>query len=162
QTHVALDLAHRPAAQHARKLLAHGAAPGRRGGLASGLASALVWGGLARGSLARGGIGAPALAAGWILPALAPLPLGPPPLPLAPAPLGGRGRFACGGRRHVAVEARLLLVVERAVERRERGLDRVECCKRGADPLLHRLEPRRRRHRRRAHVLRAVGGEALR
>src|SRR5215470_10872680 len=60
QAHVALDLAHRPAAQHRRKLLAHGAAPGRRGGLASGLAG----GGLARGSLARGGIGAPSIAAG--------------------------------------------------------------------------------------------------
>src|SRR5262249_57696969 len=60
QTHVALDLAPRPAAQHRRKLLAHGAAPAGRGGLASGLA----WGGLARGSLARGGIGAGAIAAG--------------------------------------------------------------------------------------------------
>src|SRR5262245_60006392 len=53
QTPVALDLAHRPAAQHRRKLLAHGA-PAGRGGLASGLA----WGGLARGSLAGGGVGA--------------------------------------------------------------------------------------------------------
>src|SRR5262249_5765350 len=58
QTHVALDLAHRPAAQHRRQLFAHGAAPAGRGGLASGLA----WGGLARGSLARGGIGAGAIA----------------------------------------------------------------------------------------------------
>src|SRR5262249_38508613 len=48
--HVALDLAPRPAAQHRRKLLAHGA-PAGRGGLASGLA----WGGLARGRLAGGG-----------------------------------------------------------------------------------------------------------
>src|SRR5262249_20217958 len=67
-------------------------------------------------------------------------------------------RIACGRRRHVAVEARLLLVVERAVEGRERGLDRIEGRERGVDPLLHRLEPRRRR---RGHVLRAVGGEAL-
>src|SRR5262245_11910621 len=73
---------------------------------------------------------------------------------------GGRGRTRSGRgrRRHVAVEARLLLVVERAVEGRERGLDRVEGRKRGVDPLLHRLEPRRRR---RGHVLRAVGGEPL-
>jgi len=60
QTHVALDLAHRPAAQHRRKLLAHGAVPTGRGGLASGLA----WGGLARASLAGGGVGAGAIAAG--------------------------------------------------------------------------------------------------
>src|SRR5262249_61810546 len=60
QAHVALDLAPRPAAQHRRKLLADGAAPAGRRGLASGLA----WGGLARGSLARGGIGAGAIAAG--------------------------------------------------------------------------------------------------
>src|SRR5262249_60415039 len=72
QTHVALDLAHRPAAQHRRKLLAHGAAPAGRGGLASGLA----WGGLARGSLARGGVGAGALAAGLTLPAAPPPPPG--------------------------------------------------------------------------------------
>src|SRR5262249_56975654 len=69
QTHVALDLAHRPAAQHARKLFAHGA-PGRRG--------SLTWSGLARGSLARGGIGAGAVAAGGISSARAP-PLPPPP-----------------------------------------------------------------------------------
>src|SRR5262249_30971882 len=62
-------------------------------------------------------------------------------------------------RRHVAVEARLLLVVERAVEGRERGLDRLERRERGVDPLFHRLEPRRQR---RGHVLRAVGGEPLR
>src|SRR5262245_61332043 len=73
---------------------------------------------------------------------------------------GGRGRTRCGRgrRRHVAVEARLLLVVERAVEGRERGLDRVEGRERGVNPLLHRLEPRRRR---RGHVLRAVGGKTL-
>src|SRR5262249_19759348 len=75
----------------------------------------------------------------------------------------GRGRrlarMGRGGRRNVAVEARLLLVVERAVEGRERGLDRLEGRERGVDPLLHRLEPRRRR---RGHVLRAVGGEPLR
>src|SRR5262249_58779661 len=87
QAHVALDLAHRPAAQHARKLLAHGAAPAGRGGLASGLA----WGGLARGSLARGGIGAPSIAAGWILPAPAPLPPGLAPGGRAPR-LGPRPR----------------------------------------------------------------------
>src|SRR5262249_15883066 len=56
QTHVALDLAHRPAAQHRRELFAHGAAPAGRGGL--------TWGGLARGSLAGGGVGAGAIAAG--------------------------------------------------------------------------------------------------
>jgi hypothetical protein len=73
----------------------------------------------------------------------------------------GRGltRSGRGRRRHVAVEARLLLVVERPVEGRERGLDHVEGFKRGVDALLHRLEPRRRR---RAHVLRAVGGKPLR
>jgi hypothetical protein len=46
-----------------------------------------------------------------------------------------------------------------SVEGRERRLDRVEGRKRRVDPLLHRLEPRRRRH---GHVLRAVGGEPLR
>src|SRR5262245_36180307 len=81
------------------------------------------------------------------------------PLLLRVAPGRGRTRSGRGRRRHVAVEARLLLVVERAVEGRERGLDRVEGRKRGVDPLLHRLEPRRRR---RGHVLRAVGGEPLR
>src|SRR5262249_13879207 len=70
QTHVALDLAHRPAAQHARKLLAHGA-PAGRGGLASGLA----WGGLARGRLAGGGVSAGAIAPGG----------------------GARGAEGCGG-----------------------------------------------------------------
>src|SRR5262245_18703868 len=80
------------------------------------------------------------------------------PLLLRLAPGRGLTRIGRGRRRHVAVEARLLLVVERAVEGRERGLDRVEGRERGVDPLLHRLEPRRRR---RGHVLRAVGGEAL-
>jgi hypothetical protein len=54
QAHVALDLAHRPVAQHRRKLFARGA-PGRRGGWAGR--------GLTRGRLARGGVGAPAIAA---------------------------------------------------------------------------------------------------
>src|SRR5262249_42556742 len=80
------------------------------------------------------------------------------PLLLRLAPGRGLTRSGRGRCRHVAVEARLLLVVERAVEGRERGLDRVEGRERGVDPLLHRLEPRRRR---RGHVLRAVGGEAL-
>src|SRR5262249_43182175 len=132
QAHVALDLAHRPAAQRRGKLLAHGA-PAGRGGFASGLA----WGGLARGSVAGGGVGAGAIAAGGILPALA-------PVVLRVAPGCGLTRIGRGRRRHhVAVEARLLLVVERAVEGRERGLDRVEGRKRGVDALLHRLEPRR-------------------
>src|SRR5215475_3160675 len=138
QTHVALDLAHRPAAQHRRKLFAHGAAPAGRGGLT-------------RSGLAGGGVGAGAIAAGGILAALA-------PLLLRIAPGRGLARSGRGRRRHVAVEARLLLVVERAVEGRERGLDRVEGRERGVDPLLHRLEPRRRR---RGHVLRAVGGKTL-
>src|SRR5262249_56143629 len=56
------------------------------------------------------------------------------------------------------IEAGLRLAAGRAVEGRGRGLDRVEGRERGVDPLLHRLEPRRRR---RGHVLRAVGGEAL-
>src|SRR6516165_6599665 len=146
QTHVALDLAHRPAAQHPRKLFAHGAAPAGRGGLASGLA----WGGLARGRFARRGVGAPPMASRRILLARVGADVAP-PRGLARS---GRGRR----RHHVAVEARLLLVVERAVEGRERGLDRVEGRERGVDPLLHRLEPRRRR---RGHVLRAVGGEPL-
>src|SRR5262249_9655130 len=80
------------------------------------------------------------------------------PLLLRLAPGRGLTRSGRGRCRHVAVEARLLLVVERAVEGRERGLDRVEGREHGVDPLLHRLEPRRRR---RGHVLRAVGGEAL-
>src|SRR5262249_31382184 len=75
------------------------------------------------------------------------------------APGRGLTRSGRGRHRHVAVEARLLLVVERAVEGRERGLDRVEGRERGGDALLHRLEPRRRR---RGHVLRAVGGKPLR
>src|SRR5215831_19251629 len=66
-------------------------------------------------------------------------------------------RIGRGRRRQVAVEARLLLVVERAVEGRERGLDRVEGRKRGVDPLLHRLEPRRRRG-----ALGLVAADALR
>src|SRR5262249_59037813 len=107
----ALVSARGPAAQHRRKLLAHGA-PAGRGGLASGLA----WGGLARGRLAGGGGGAGAIAAGGIVSALA-------PLLLRLAPGRGRTRIGRGRRRQVAVEARLLLVVERAVEGRERGLD---------------------------------------
>jgi len=72
----------------------------------------------------------------------------------------GRSLTRSRGRRrhHVAVEARLLLVVERAVERLQRRLHLIEHRKRCVDPLLHRLEPRRRR---RGHVLWAVGGEAL-
>jgi len=50
QTHVALDLAHRPVAQHRRKLFARGA-PGRRGGRAFGA-----------------GISAPPIAPGGVLP----------------------------------------------------------------------------------------------
>src|SRR5262249_20988367 len=124
-----------------RKLLAHGAAPAGRSGL--------TWGGLARGSLPRGGVGAPAMPPrGILLPRVV----------AGLAPARRLTRIGRGRRRQVAVEARLLLVVERAVEGRERGLDRVEGRERGVDPLLHRLEPRRRR---RGHVLRAVGGEAL-
>src|SRR5262249_46714554 len=95
------------------------------------------------------GIGAPAMAPRRIL--LTRVGVAP-ARGLAPS---GRGRRC----HHVAVEARLLLVVERAVERLQRRLDRVEGRKRGVDPLLHRLEPGRRR---RGRVLRAVGGEALR
>src|SRR5262249_61644919 len=111
---------HRRAAPHRRKLLAH-RAPGGAGGVArGGLASGLAWGGLARGSLARGGVGAPALAAGGILSALAPL-----AMRVAPSrrlARSGRGRR----HHHVAVEARPLLVVERARERLPRGLDPVQ------------------------------------
>src|SRR5262249_58007704 len=127
QPPAALDPAHGPPAQHRRKLLAHGAPAGRSG---------LTWGGLARGSLAGGGVGAGAIAAGGILSALAPI-----LLRLAP----GRGltRSGRGRRRQGAVEARLLLVVERAVEGRERGLERVAGRGRGDGPLLPRLDPRR-------------------
>src|SRR5262249_58624589 len=97
QPHVALDLTHRPDAQHGGQLVARAAPAGR--GLAH---SALSGGGLA-----RGGIGAPAVAAGRIILS----PLAPLLLRLAPA---RRSRRRC---RQVAVEARLLLVVERAVER---------------------------------------------
>src|SRR5262249_17251156 len=105
QTHVALDLAPRPAPPHRRKLVRHGAAPGRGGGLASGL----TWGGLARGRLARGGIGAPALAAGVIFSALPP-----PPPRLA----GGRGRPRSrrGATPPVAVKPGRLPLVARAVK----------------------------------------------
>src|SRR5258708_1066511 len=78
----------------------------------------------------------------------------------APARGGGPQRGGGGGGSgDVGGEAGLLGVVERAVERRQRRLHLVERRKRGVDPLLHRLEPRRRR---RGHVPRAVGGEALR
>jgi hypothetical protein len=69
-----------------------------------------------------------------------------------PRPGGGR-------RRHVAVEPRLLLVVERGVERLQLGLDGVEGRERRGDALLRRLEPRRGRG---GNVLRAVGGKPLR
>src|SRR5262245_36541378 len=85
-------------------------------------------------------------------------------LPLAPiflrlAPAGRLGRVRRGRRRHAAVEARLLLVVERAIERLQLRLDRVVCRKGGGEALLRRLEPRRGRGR---NVLRALGGEPLR
>src|SRR5262249_50935794 len=109
-------------AQHRRKLLAR-AIPAGRGGSALGA--------FARGRLARGGVGAPAIVARRI--PLAPL------LPrLAATRISRVGRGPC---RHVAVEARLLLVVERGVECLQLGLDRVECFERGVDALLHRLEP---------------------
>src|SRR5262249_27436592 len=79
------------------------------------------------------------------------------PLLLRLAPGRGLTRSGRGRCRHVAVEAALGPVVERAVEGRERGLDGAEGRERGVDPLLHRLEPRRRRGGR---VVRAVGGEA--
>src|SRR5229473_215218 len=74
-----------------------------------------------------------------------------------------RGADRGGGRAHggkaLAHRVHAADRGERALERRQRRLHLVERRKRGVDPLLHRLEPRRRR---RGHVPRAVGGEALR
>ena len=105
---------------------------------------------LARNGFALGGISAPAIAPGRIRSTIV--------LSRVAAARHLR-RSGRGARRHVAVEARLLLVVERAVERLQRRLHGVERLERGVDALLHRLEPRRRR---RGNVLRAVGGKPLR
>jgi hypothetical protein len=82
-----------------------------------------------------------------------------PPLVLRLARARRLRRVGCGRRSHVAVEPRLLLVVERGVERPQHGLDGVEGRKRRGDALLRRLEPRRGRG---GNVLRAVGGKPLR
>src|SRR6266545_4514314 len=107
----------------------------------------------ATGAFTRCRVGAPALAARRI-------PLAPFIPRLARARRLRRiGRGWGGRRRHVAVEPRLLLVVERSVERLQLRLDGVEGRKRRGDALLRRLEPRRGRG---GHVLRAVGGKPLR
>src|SRR5436190_10198253 len=145
EPHVALDLSHRPVAQHGGKRLAAAAPAGLRSGALCGV--------LARGRLARCGIGAPTIPARGIIAARAPR-----VLRLAPSRRVHRvARPRRGLRRH-PVQLRLLLVVERGVERLERRLDRVQGGQRGGDRLLRRLEPRRRRG---GHVARAVGGEAL-
>src|SRR5262245_28747528 len=147
ELHIALDFAHRPVAQHAGKRLAAAAPAGRS--LTRVLARRVV----ARSRVARCGVIAPAMPARGVVAALA-------TRLLRLAASRRVRRVACLRRiaPYVAVEPRLLLVVERGVERLERGLDRVEGGERRGDALLHRLEPRRRRRR---HVARALGREAL-
>jgi len=62
----------------------------------------------------------------------------------------------CGVHDHVALESRLLFVIQRAVERLHRRLQCGERGERDVYPLLNRFETRRQCG---GHLLRAVGGE---
>src|SRR5215467_523742 len=153
EPHVLLDLAHRPVAQHAGEFFAHAARAGRR--WARRVARRSLF---ARGGLACRGIGAPAMPARGIVATLARIVTR---LARVLCLAAGRGlrRIRGDRRRHLAIEPRLLLVVERAVKGLQRRLDDVVGLERRVDPLRHRLEPRRWRRR---HLLRAVLDEPLR
>ena len=55
---------------------------------------------------------------------------------LSSSPRRARGRTQ-------RIKARLLFIIQRIVEFRERGLHDLHCGKRGVEPLLHRLDPTR-------------------